>query len=535
MKVVFWVLLWGLPLAAQDVQASRIRAHTRFLSHDLLEGRGVGTRGGDLAAEYIATQFALAGLKPAGDNGTYFQKVPLVGVDPQSTSVAAVKGAERVHFAWLKEFVGVSETQQEKVEVDAEAVFVGHGIVAPEYGWDDFKGVDVRGKVLVLFTNEPPSEDPAFFKGRALTYYGRWTYKFEQAARMGAAGCIIIHTNATAGYGWDVVRNSWGREAIQMRLEQGRPALPLAGWITSEAGGRLLALAGRKVPELLEMAAKRDFRPIPLGLRIQASMKYKIRQVEGKNVAGMVPGSDPALAQEAVLFTAHWDHLGVGAPVNGDAIYNGALDNATGCGLLLEMAQAWGALAKKPRRSAIFLAVTAEESGLLGSEYYARNPIVPPGKTALALNFDSPHPLGIPSDITTPGAERTTLWPLVQSVAERHRFEIRPDPRPEAGGYYRSDHFPLARVGIPAFSVGLGRNYLGKPKELIDEILKTYSARHYHQPSDEFREDWDFSGLEALGRFGVALGMEAANMDSLATWSEGDEFLEARRKSLTAR
>jgi len=535
MKVASLVLILSLPVAAQDVQAFRIRAHAKFLSHDLLEGRGVGTRGGGLAAEYIATQFALAGLKPAGANGSFFQPVPLVGVAPESTRVEAVKGSERVRMDWLKDFVGVTETQREKVEVEAEAVFVGHGIVAPEYGWDDFKGADVRGKVLVLFTNEPPSADPAFFKGRALTYYGRWTYKFEQAARMGAAGCIIIHTPATAGYGWDVVRNSWGREAIQMRLAPGQPALPLAGWITTEAGERLLALAGRKVGELLELAGRRDFRPVPLGFRISAALRYKIRQVEANNVVGMAPGSDPSLAQEAVLFTAHWDHLGIGAPVNGDRIYNGALDNATGCALLIEMAHAWSALNKKPRRSALFLAVTAEESGLLGSAYYARHPVVPAGKTALALNFDSPHPLGMTSDITVPGAERTTLWELVQSVAARHRFEILPDPRPEAGGYYRSDHFPLARVGIPAFSVGLGQNYLGKPKEAIAEILKTYAAKHYHQPSDEFREDWDFSGVAALGRFAVALNMEAANLDTLPGWVEGDEFFQIRRNSLSSR
>jgi len=535
--ITVW-LLFGLlcsTAAAQDVQAARIRAHTRFLSHDLLEGRGVGTRGGDLATEYIATQFALAGLKPGGDNETFFQAVPLVGVSPDPTTrLEAIHASGRLEFAWAKDFVGVTETQRAEVQLDAEAIFVGHGIVAPEYDWDDFKGVDVKGKILILFTNEPPSTDPRFFQGRALTYYGRWTYKYEQAARLGAAGCIIIHTPATAGYGWDVVRNSWGKENMQMRLLPGAPALQFAGWVTSEAGARLLALSGHKMEELLAEADKREFRPTPLGIRIRASLRYGVREVVSRNVIGIAPGSDPALSQEAVLFTAHWDHLGIGTPVNGDPIYNGALDNATGCALLLEMAHAWAALERKPRRSAVFIALTAEESGLLGSEYYVRRPVTPLGKTAVALNFDALYPLGLTSDITAPGAERTSIWPLLQSVAKRRRFTISPDPRPEAGSYFRSDHFPLARAGVPAFSIGLGRNFLGRSPEATAEILKTYGEKHYHQPSDEFRSDWDFSGLEALARFAIAFNMDVANMDALPTWNEGDEYQPIRQRSLEA-
>ncbi len=498
-----------------------------------MEGRGVGTRGGDLATEYIATQFALAGLKPAGDNGTYFQRVPLVGVLPQPESkLSAAKGGQSVSFHWLNDFVGVTQTQKPEVDFEAEAIFVGHGIVAPEFRWDDFKGVDVRGKVLVLFTNEPTSQDPKFFGGRALTYYGRWSYKYEEAARRGALAVIIIHTTPTAGYGWEVVRNSWSIESPQVRLEPAAHALSLAGWLTQEAGAKLLGMAGKTVDELLKATESRDFRPIPLGIKVRGHLPNKLRQIETRNVAGIVPGSDPALAAEAVLFSAHWDHLGIGTPVNGDNIYNGAMDNATGCGVLLEMARAWGALEKKPRRSALFISVTAEESGLIGSEYYSRHPLIAPGKTAIALNYDGLHPLGRTTDVTVAGAERTTAWPVVKDAAARFRLEITPDPRPEQGSYYRSDHFPFAKTGIPAFSVKLGSKFAGKPANFGAESFKEFNAKHYHQPSDEFDETWDFSGIELISKFGFSIGLDAANMDKLATWNAGDEFLAARVKSL---
>jgi Zn-dependent M28 family amino/carboxypeptidase len=531
-RSLFLVVCCAASVCAQDISAQRIRAHTKFLASDLLEGRGVGARGGDLATEYIATQFAVAGLKPAGGNGSYFQRVPLVGVAPLAeTKVSAVKNGRSVPFTWLDDFVGVTQTQKQIVDFDAEAIFVGHGIVAPEFKWDDFKGVDVRGKLLVLFTNEPASQDPKFFGGRALTYYGRWSYKYEQAARLGALGVIIIHTAPTAGYGWDVVRNSWGKENPQVKLEPGAHALSVAGWITADAGAKLAALAGRSVDELLNLAERRDFRPIALGVRIRGHLPNKIRNIESRNVAGIVPGSDPALASEAVIFSAHWDHLGIGTPVNGDAIYNGAVDNATGCGMLLEMARAWAALEKKPRRSALFLALTAEESGLIGSEYYARHPLVPPGKTALGLNFDGFHPLGRTTDVKTPGAERTTLWPIVKDLAGRFRLEITPDARPEQGSYYRSDHFSLAKAGIPAFSIGMGGKFAGKPDDFAVGIFNEFNAKHYHQPSDEFHEEWDFSGLEQVARFGFTIGLDTANIDRLPSWNKGDEFLAAREAS----
>src|SRR5579872_3056272 len=403
-----------------DISAERIRAHVKFLSSDLLEGRGPGARGGQLATEYIATQFALAGLKPAGDHGTYFQQVPLTGVHTEPTAqLMASKDGKNVDLKWAADFVGVNERLTPDDQFEAEAVFVGHGIVAPEYRWNDFKEADVRGKLIVLFTNEPTSDDPKFFGGRALTYYGRWTYKFEEATRKGAMGAIIIHTTPTAGYGWEVVRNSWSGEQPYVKLAQGQHALSLAGWITSEAAERLLAMAGRHVDELLKAAESRDFHPIPLGIRIRVNLPSKVRDIQTRNVAGLAEGSDPKLKSEVVIYSAHWDHLGIGTPVNGDAIYNGAVDNSTGCGIVMELARAWAGQANKPRRSALFLSVTAEEGGLRGSEYYAGHPEIPSGKTALDINYDGLFPFGRTQDVVVNGADRTTVWPIVESVTRR--------------------------------------------------------------------------------------------------------------------
>lgn len=527
------VMTAGLAAAqAASIEAFRIRAHTRFLASDLMEGRGVGGRGELLATEYLATQLALSQVKAAGDNGTYFQRVPLVGVETQPAARLSAAGrGSPAEFRWIEDFVGVTHRQQTQVSFEAEAVFIGHGITAPEYNWDDFKDADVRGKVVVLFTNEPQSEDSKLFGGRALTYYGRWTYKYEEARRRGALAAIIIHTTPTAGYGWEVVRNSWGREDPQVALAAGAPALAFAGWLTREAGERLLAMSGHSVDALLKASDARGFRPIPLGVRLRGAIPSKVRKIETRNVLGIVPGSDPALKDEAVIFSAHWDHLGIGPAVNGDTIYNGAVDNATGCAIVLEIARAWAALEHKPKRSALFLFVTAEEGGLRGSEFYAANPVIPPGKTAVALNFDAFHPLGRTKDIVVSGSERTTFRPMVEEAAARFGFTIKPDPRPEQGSFYRSDHFSFAKVGIPAFSVHLGGEFLGKPPEYGAEVFKEFNAKHYHQPSDEFREDWDFAGLEHVARFGMLLGRMAATAGRLPTWNRGDEFLAAREKS----
>ncbi len=525
------LFLSGAALCAQtaDLSGDRIRAHVKFLSSDLLEGRGVGARGGDIATDYIAAQFALMGLKPAGDNGTYFQRVPLVGVTTLAdATLTARKGTEEASFRWLDDFVGDTELQKTDVKLDGDVVFVGHGIAAPEFQWDDYKGMDVRGKIVVLFTNEPPSDDPKFFGGKALTYYGRWTYKYEEGARRGAQAVLIIHTTPTAGYGYDVVRNSWGKEDPQVRLDPGGKALAFAGWLTEDAGARLLALSGHTVNEMLNLANSRDFHPLSLGIHLRGNVAAKIRPIESRNVAAMVEGGDPELKRQAVVFTAHWDHLGIGTPVNGDAIYNGAVDNATGCGILLEIAKGWASLAEKPRRSAIFLAVTAEEAGLRGSEYYAQHPFIANARTALDLNFDAFYPFGRTRDIEVSGAERTTAWPVVQAVAKQMDLAIEPPSHPEQGDYYRSDHFSFARAGVPAFSISMGEDFVGKPAGFGERLFEEYNDKHYHQPSDEYREDWDFSGLEEIARFGLDLGVAVANQTELPTWQPGDEFLPAR-------
>lgn len=526
------VHLPGAAIAAmQRIDPERIRAHVRFLSHDLLEGRGTGQRGGDIAAEYIATQFALDGLKPAGDNGTYMQKVPLVGVTTiagTTFSLVSAKG-EAKNLQFLTDYVGYNENQQPVSDVDADIVFVGYGIEAPEYNWDDYKGVDVKGKVLLMLVNEPPSDDPKFFNGRALTYYGRWTYKFEEAARKGAVGAILIHKEDMASYPWDVVRNSNSGEKAYLKLEN--PKLTIASWIHLDVARDLAASAGTDLDKMIADARTRDFRPLPLPVKLKAHIVSKVRQFESNNVIAMLPGADPMLRSEAVIYTAHYDHLGIRPDMPGDNIYNGANDNATGTGIVLELARTYSLAAEKPKRSILFASVTAEEQGLLGSEYLGKHPPLPAGKITLDLNFDDVPPLGAPEEVEVSGAERTTFYRTVQGLAEEFRLKIRPDARPEAGHYYRSDHFSLARVGIPAFSINEGVKYKGHDAAWGIEQAEEFTKKHYHQPSDEYHPDMDFTGDAAMARFGFALGWEAATMPKRVEWLKGDEFEAARLKS----
>lgn len=515
-----------------SISGEKIRSHVQYLSSDKLEGRGVGTSGEKLATEYIASQLKAEGLRPGGDNGSYFQRVPLVGSAtlPNATLTIAGNGRDET-LSFVKDWVGTAFPQKPDNDFDAEAVFVGHGISAPEFGWDDYKGLDVRGKVLVYFTNEPPSTDANFFGGPALTYYGRWTYKFEEATRRGAVAALIIHTTSTAGYGWGVVSGSWSQEHPELKLKAGEKGLDLAAWLSQEAGAKLMASTGKSLDELLAIANQKSFRPIPLGVRVQGHVPVKLREIESRNVIGRGDGADPQLNSQAVLFTAHWDHLGIGVPVNGDKIYNGAVDNATGCAMVLEVARAWAALPAKPKRTALFIFVTAEESGLLGSQYYGEHPEIPAGQTAADLNFDAFYPFGKTRDVSVTGAERTTLWPIVERDAKRMNLEIQPDAEPGQGHYYRSDHFSLARVGIPSFSISQGTNYVGKPAGFGKKVFEEYNQNHYHQPSDEYHEDWDVSGIQQMAEFGLTLGLDFANLAKLPTWKPGDEFLSARERS----
>jgi len=511
-----------------EISAARIAAHVQFLSDDLLEGRGTASRGGMLASAYIATQFRLLGLEPAGDDGTYFQRVPLVGVQ---TLPSSILGWNQHALRLLVDYVGVNQRQQKDFAFDAPAIFVGHGITAPEFQWDDYKNTDVKGKVVVLFTNEPPSTDPKFFGGPALTYYGRWTYKYEEAARRGALACLIVHTDKTAGYGWQVVRNSWSGKEPYVKLGPNQQALAFAGWVTEEIGNQIFRPIGKTAAEMLQQAETRSFHPVPLNIRLRGRIVSDVSPMDTRNVVARLPGSDPKLKNEAVLYTAHWDHLGIGPAVNGDNIYNGAVDNATGCGILLETARAFAHLNPKPARSILFASVGAEEGGLLGSQYLGEHPPIPAGQIAADLNYDGIFPFGRTTDISLGGYERTTLKGLVEQTAKDFDLKIEPDPHPEQGHYYRSDHFSLARVGIPAFSLDIGGNFIGKPAGWGQKAFDEYNDKHYHQPSDEFDPNWDFSGLAELARFGFRLGAAIANLPQLPSWQPGDEFLPARERS----
>src|SRR5579862_4521281 len=518
-------------VALETINPEHIRWHVRFLSHDLLEGRGTGQRGGDLAAEYIATQFAEYGLKPAGDHGTYMQKVPLVGITTsQETRFSLVpKQGETMNLKLLDEYVAYDETQQPESDVDADMVFVGYGISAPEYNWDDYKGVDVRGKVLLMLVNEPPSDDPKFFKGKALTYYGRWTYKYEEGLRKGAVGVILIHQSQMASYPWEVVRNSNSGEKSFLKLEG--PALKVASWIHLDAAARLASASGMNLEKMMQAAQSRDFHPVSLGARLKAHMVSKVRNFESNNVLAVLPGNDRRVSDEAIVYTAHWDHFGIRPDMPGDNIFNGANDNATGCGILLEVARAFGMGAAKPRRSILFAAVTAEEQGLLGSEYLGKHLPIGPGKVSLDLNYDDVKPLGAPEEVQVAGAERTTFYPVVEAMAKDFRLAIRPDARPEAGHFYRSDHFSLARVGVPAFSINEGTKFKGHPNDWGLQEAKEYNEQRYHQPTDEYRPDMDFTGDAEMARFGFDLGWKAASAPAVQQWQRGDEFEAARLRS----
>jgi Zn-dependent M28 family amino/carboxypeptidase len=529
----------AMPAAGSEslklVDPEQIRAHVKFLSDDLLEGRGPGQRGGSIAVKYIAAEFEQNHLKPAGDNGTYLQKVPMMGLTtlPQSTFEYVPLNGAPVNVKFAKEITAYDETAQPTIDIDADVVFVGYGIEAPEYKWDDYKGVDVKGKVLLMLVNEPPSDDANFFNGKALTYYGRWTYKFEEAARKGAVGALVVHKTDMASYGWNVVETSNTGEKSYLR-EDTKPKLEMASWIQLGVADQMAKTIGKNIDELMVMARSRDFKPVPLPIKMKAHIITKVHPYDSYNVVGVVEGTDPKLKDQAVLYTAHWDHLGIKPEQPGDNIYNGAIDNATGVGVITEIGRAFAANPIKPKRSVIVVAVTAEEQGLLGSEYLGMHPPVPAKNISLALNFDGVSPIGIPEEVSVTGAERNTFYPTVEQTAKEFKMAIVPDDNPGAGYYYRSDHFSLSRVGIPAFSVNQGMKFEGHPREYGKHFEDEYTKNNYHQPSDEFHNDWDFAGVARMARFGVALGWKAANWMPEVQWRPGDEF-EAARKSAAAK
>ncbi len=517
---------------APAIDVDRLRAHVAFLADDLLEGRGTGTRGGDIAGAYIATQFALAGLQPAGDHGTYFQKVALTGVTtlPDTSFALEAANGSRIEPRLGDDFVVSNQTQGPVADIEAPIVFVGYGIEAPEYGWNDYRDVDVRGKVVLIIVNEPPSKDPRFFNGEALTYYGRWTYKFEQAARQGAVGALVIHRTDLASYPWRIVQNSWSGEEVYLRGDP-EPKLAAAAWIQEAVARQIFAQSGLNVDAMILAAGKRGFHARELPVRLRAHILSRVRQFDSNNVLGLLPGSEPGPVRQAMVYTAHYDHLGMDPGLPGHQVYNGAVDNGTGCAIVMELARVYGASAARPPQPVLFAAVTGEEKGLLGSKFLGRHLPLPAGGIALDLNFDQILPIGRPESINISGAERTTIYPVAKAVAATFGLAVEPDPQPNSGHYYRSDHFSFARVGIPAFSVTPGFKFAGHDRAWGQARFEDFDANRYHSPADVLLPDMDFASNAVLAQFGLALGWRALTDPAGVEWLPGEEFLPARQRS----
>lgn len=507
--------------------AAAMDAHLKYLADDLLEGRGPGTRGGMLAAKYIAAQFEAMGLEPAGPDGSFFQPVALVGMKPRPAFSWGAPGASHA-LTFGDDFVAWAETPDSAVSVaGAEVLFVGYGIRSPEWQWDDYKGVDTRGKVLLMLVNDPGLQDSTIFNGRALTYYGRWTYKLEQGARMGAAAVIIIHTTQSATYPWSVVKGSWSVE--QFKLDQPQsPSLTLAGWVTEDAARAALASTGWSLDSLTRAAARRAFRPVRTGLQADLDVHSQLRHIESANVVAKIPGADPVLAKQVVLFSAHWDHKGIGPVVNGDSIYNGAEDNASGVATMLATADALTRARPRPKRTLLFIATTAEESGLLGSETYAEHPLVPLAQTAAILNTDVTNVRGRTRDIAALGIERSSLGAVFRRAAAAEGLTATGDPDPSKGAFFRSDHFPLARAGVPGLSIEAGVDFVGRPAGWGKEQSERYNQERYHQPSDQYSPAFTYDGMVQQARVLMRVALAVADAAALATWLEGSEFQRAK-------
>ncbi len=514
------------PPAASVITTAEIDAHVKFLASDLLEGRAPATRGGQLAAAYIASQLATEGVTPAV-NGSYFQQVPIEVVTPDRSRLRLQASGKATDILRDPDDVVVGPgSATESSAARGELVFVGYGATAPEYKWDDFKGVDVAGKILLILVNDPPAtpEEPTLFGGKAMVYYGRWTYKYEEAERRGAVGALIVHTTERAGYPWHTVVSSWDRETRMLaRDPSAPPPLGVRGWITDSAASALLAHAGLDIGRLRAQAASRDFHPVATGITLDINFPSRVEHVQSENVIGIVRGRDPAVDTQCVVFTAHWDHLGIGPAVNGDSIYHGAEDNASGVADVLAMARA-AVIAPRPRRSLLFAFVTAEESGLLGSAYFAQHPVVPIEDLVADLNIDGGNVLGRVRDITALGDRKSTLGPALARFAETRGLHIAPEDHPEQGHFYRSDHFSFAKAGVPSLSIGAGNDYVGRPAGWGKEREEDYSAHRYHQPSDKYDPTWDLRGAVQLATLVLGFGTELANARALPQWNPDAEF-----------
>jgi len=515
-----------------NISKKELERHIKTLSSDEFMGRMPFTVGEEKTLDYLESEFRSIGLAPA-NNGSYFQEVPMVEITtkPAEKMTITHKGGQ-VEIEGLKDYVLWTQRKEDKVDfADAEMVFAGFGIVAPEYGWDDYKNIDVKGKIVVVLVNDPGfgTEDESLFKGNTMTYYGRWTYKYEEAARQGALGCLIVHNTIPAGYGFNVVQNSWNASKLYLDDRGNEPYRPVfEGWITLPTANKLFGLAGLNERELLAKSRKPDFQAIPMGLKAASSIEVSTKYNVSKNAIAMIEGSKRP--DEYIIYTAHWDHLGIGKPdETGDSIYNGALDNASGTAALLEVARAFNNAAEKPERTVVFLAVTAEEQGLLGSAYYAANTIFPKEKTVANINMDGINPYGRMMDIVLVGKGQSELEELLAEEAEKVGRYTSPEPTPSAGYYFRSDHFNFAKIGIPALYTNTGVDHHEKGIEHGKELQMEYTAKYYHKPSDKYDADrWNLEGAVEDVELLYQVGKRLAYSDKWPNWKEGSEFKATR-------
>lgn len=525
-----------------NLDTTRVLADITRLASDEFQGRAPGGEGERLTVDYLTTQFKAAGLEPGNPDGTFVQQVPLVGLRPMVTSPFTVKqGGKSRTLRVLGDVVPFSTRVTEEVSLtDSEMVFVGYGIQAPEFGWDDFKGVDVKGKTVLMLVNDPPIPgdgpgglDPKVFGGKAMTYYGRWTYKFQKAADMGATGVLVIHETEPAGYPFSVAQGMGGERFNLVTPDKNMSRAAVEGWISLEATTDLFKAAGLDFDALKARAATRDFAPVPLKATASVTMSQTMRTVDSQNVVAKLTGSDPVLKDEYVIYSAHWDHLGVSTvPRDGDAINNGAMDNASGTAAMLEIARAFKAIKPTPKRTVVFLAVTAEEQGLLGSEYYAKFPLYPLDRTLANINVDGMNMWGRTSDLTVVGYGASDLDDYLAAAAAEQGRTLIPDPESEKGFYYRSDHFNFAKVGVPALYTDDGATFIDKPAGYGQQKRDEFTKRDYHAPSDEVKPDWDLAGLAEDGKLLLAVGYRVAMAATYPEWKPGNEFKAVRDKML---
>ncbi|MBA3638682.1 MAG: M28 family metallopeptidase [Acidobacteriota bacterium] len=530
--------------AAPAVDANAILERIKVLSSDEYEGRAPGTKGEDLTVKYLVDESKTLGLQPGNPDGTYVQKVPLVGITgAQAQPLTITKGAQKKAYKWSDEVVAWTRRVADTSSIaDSDIIFAGYGVEAPEFNWNDFKGVDVRGKTIVVLVNDPqvpsasdPSQlDDKVFNGKAMTYYGRWTYKYEKAAELGAAGVFIVHETGPAGYPFPVVQGFLGERFSLVAEDKNMSKASVEGWLSLDAAKSLFAMAGQDFDALKKQALSRDFKPVPLGLKASMGLRNTMRTIDSQNVIAKVEGSDARLKDEYVVYSSHWDHLGVGTPVDGDKIYNGALDNASGVAALLEMAKAFTQAQPKPKRSILFLFVTAEEQGLLGSEFYATNPLYPLEKTVANINLDGVNQWGRTKDITVVGMGASDLDDVLRAAAQAQGRTLNPDPESEKGFYYRSDHFNFAKVGVPALYTDTGVNFVGKDEAFSKSKRDEYTSTDYHKPSDEIKPDWDLSGAVEDVQLMFMVGHMVANTDRYPEWKAGNEF-KAKRDAMLGR